>query len=61
MPFNGCCTAVVERREKNVMYYREDVIKGFIEIIPEKEFEDEVHRAGMGECQSLLRRSQERT
>lgn len=41
MSFNGCRTAVVERGEGNEMHYREDVIKGFIEIIPEKEFEDE--------------------
>lgn len=41
MPFNGCHTAMAERGKGNVMHYRGDVIKGFIEIIPEKEFEDE--------------------
>lgn len=41
MPFNGCYTTGVGRGKGNEMHYRENVIKGFIEIIPEKEFEDE--------------------
>lgn len=40
MPSNGC-HAAVDGGGGNMMHYRGDVIKGFIEIIPEKEFEDE--------------------